>query len=200
MPTERAYVLGMSFAGPMTADELLRLHIPDKQVELVRGVLVVREPPGYLHGEITARLAYALMHYTVADRLGHVLVGDAGFKLENDPDTVRGPDIAFIRRDRLPHPVPVGYAPMAPDLVVEVLSPHDRPGDVLAKVGAWLSAGTLLVWVVDPDRRLVRVYRADGSEMLVPSGGALDGEGLLPGFTCSLATIFPPAEGPTTAG
>jgi Uma2 family endonuclease len=74
--------------------------------------------------------------------------------------------------------------------VVEVLSPWDRPGAVLAKVADWLSAGTQLVWVVDPERRLARVYRDDGSETIVTADGALDGEGVLPGFACPVASIL----------
>lgn len=192
MPAERPYVPNMSLPtpAPMTADELLRVHIPDKQVELVRGVLVVREPPGYLHGEVTARLTKVLMDYTDAHDLGRVLVGDAGFKLATNPDTVRGPDVAFIRREGLPHPSPLGYAAFAPDLVIEVLSLGDRPGAVLAKVADWLSAGTRLVWVVDPERRLARVYRADGTEIVVTADGTLDGEDVLPGFHCPLAPMF----------
>ena len=97
----------------MTADDLMHLHIPDKHVELVRGLLVVREPPGYRHGEITARLIKALIDYTDAHDLGRVLAGDAGFTLATNPDTVRGPDVAFIRRERVPHPSPAGYAAFA---------------------------------------------------------------------------------------
>jgi Uma2 family endonuclease len=79
---------------------------------------------------------------------------------------------------------------LAPDLVVDVLSPGDRPGEVLAKVADWLSAGTRLVWVVDPERRLARVYRPDGSETIVTVEGALDGEDVLPRFTCPLGAIL----------
>lgn len=79
---------------------------------------------------------------------------------------------------------------MTPDLVVEVLSPGDRPGEVLAKVADWLTAGTRLVWVVDPERRLARVYRADGTEGVVTEHDALDGEDVVPGFSCELAAIL----------
>jgi Uma2 family endonuclease len=192
MPAERAYVPAMSPPGFVTADELLHVHLPDKRVELVRGVLVVSEPPGYRHGEVTARLTKALIDHADSHDRGSVLAGDSGFKLASNPDTVRGPDVAFIRRERLPHPSPVGYAGLAPDLVVEVLSPGDRPGEVLGKVADWLSAGTRLVWVVDPERRVARVYRHDGTETLVTAGDALDGEDVLPGFGCSLESIVPP--------
>jgi Uma2 family endonuclease len=79
---------------------------------------------------------------------------------------------------------------LAPDLVVEVLSPGDRPGETLAKVGEWLTAGAQLVWVVDPTRRQARVYRQDGSETLLTEGDVLTGEDVVPGFECSLASIL----------
>ena len=190
MPGDRPYVPAMTPAAPMTADELLRLHVPDKHVELVRGVLVVREPAGYRHGEVTARLANLLMNYADAGNLGRVVAAETGFKLTADPDTVRAPDIAFISRVRLPDPKPTGYPELAPDLVVEVLSPSDRPGDVLAKVADWLSAGTRLVWVVDPERRQARVYRQDGSDTVVSANDTLDGEDAVPGFVSPLSAIF----------
>src|SRR5947207_1139838 len=77
-----------------------------------------------------------------------------------------------------------------PDLAVEVLSRGDRPGQVRSKVADWLSAGTRLVWTVDPERRVARVYRHDGSEKFVTADGALDGEDVLPGFSCSLVSIL----------
>src|SRR6267378_2358497 len=102
-------------------------------------------------------------------------------------ELVRAPDVAFVRRDRLPDPATTGFPEMAPDLVVEVLSPDDRPGETLAKVGDWLEAGARLAWVIDPQRRLARVYRADGTESLLAESDALDGEDVLPGFSCPLA-------------
>jgi Uma2 family endonuclease len=174
----------------LTADELLHTHLPNKRVELVKGTLVVREPPGFRHGEVTARLGRALGDYVHAHDLGHVVAGDAGFKLEANPDTVRGPDVAFVRKGRIAAPPPMGYAELAPDLVVEILSPGDRPGEVLAKVADWLRAGTRLVWVLDPGRGVARVYRADGSETVVGSGGVLDGEDVVPQFSCALADIL----------
>lgn len=152
--------------------------------------MVVREPPGYRHGVVTAKLTKMLMDHVGEGDLGEVLAAETGFKLATDPDTVRAPDVAFICRDRLPDPPPAGFAELAPDLVVEVLSPNDRPGEVLAKVADWLSAGSGLVWVVDPARRSARVYRADGSEALVAEDGALEGEDMLPGFTCPLTALF----------
>ncbi|KPK81386.1 MAG: hypothetical protein AMS25_06295 [Gemmatimonas sp. SM23_52] len=177
-------------SGTVTADELLRLRIPGKRTELVKGVLVVREPAGYRHGEVAAELAYRLTGHVKAGDLRLVLAAETGFKLTSDPDTVRAPDVAFILKEHLPEPPPAGYAETAPDLVVEVLSRDDRPGAVLAKVADWLEAGCRLIWVVDLRRRRVRVYRADGSDSLISEDGNLDGEDVVPGFVCPVDAIL----------
>ena len=91
-------------------------------------------------------------------------------------------DLAFVRRERLPVPPPSGFADIAPDLVIEVLSPNDRPGEVLSKIGDWLDAGVLLVWIIDPQRGDARVYRADGSQDHLGVHDWLDGESVVPGF------------------
>jgi Uma2 family endonuclease len=177
-------------SGQLTADELLRLNLPDKRTELVRGVLVVREPAGFRHGAITMRLGATLHAFVEANSLGLVLAAETGFTLQRNPDTVRAPDVAFISRARLPDQPPSGFAEVAPDLAVEVLSPDDRPGEVLEKVADWLKAGARMVWVVDPIRETARVYRADGNESTHGVGDALEGEEVLPGFSCALTAIL----------
>ena len=191
MPAERAYVPAMTApAAPMTAEELLRANIPNKRTELVRGVLVVREPAGARHGGVATSLALRLGAHVERSGAGRLFAAETGFTLTRGPDTVRAPDVAFVSRERLPEPLPQGYFDLAPDLAVEVLSPGDRPGEVLAKVADWVSAGTRLVWIVDPERRLARCYRADGTESLMSADGTLDGEDVLPGFSCPLESIL----------
>src|SRR5436189_2648862 len=187
MPAERAYVPNMSL---MTADDLLHVRIPDKRVELVKGVLAVREPAGGRHGRVTTELTRHVANHADTHQLGAVYAAETGFTLARHPDTVRASDIAFVRRERLPDPEPAGFPELAPDLAVEVLSPGDRPGEVLTKVADWLSAGTRLVWVIDPERRLARVYRGDGTESLVGADQVLDGDDVVPGFSCPLETIL----------
>lgn len=189
MPAERAYLPAVPTVL-MTADELLRANLPDRRVELIRGVLVVREPAGGRHGRVAAELARLIGTHVHDHDLGVVYGAETGFTLTRGPDTVRAPDVAFLQRDRVPTPEPVGFLPLAPDLAVEILSPGDRPGETLAKVGDWLEAGTRLIWVIDPDRRLVRVYRADGSESIIEATESLNGEEVLPGFSCALAQIL----------
>ena len=176
--------------GVLTAEELLYLHLPDKQTELVRGALVVREPPGYRHGLVAFAVAARIGEFVRERGLGVVVAAETGFKLFSNPDTVRGADAAFLSRDRAPDPAPSGYLPLAPDLVVEVVSPGDRAGDVQAKVSDWLTAGSRLVWVIDPTRERAVVYREDGSVDLLADQDALDGEDVLPGFSCPLADLW----------
>ncbi len=174
----------------VTAKELERISLPGKVVELVRGRLVVREPPGTRHGAIAMNLAYHVAEYVRRHDLGTVFAQDTGFKIASDPDTVRGPDVAFVGRARAEGIPRRGYAELAPDLLAEVLSPDDRPAEVLAKVAEYLAAGTRLVWVVDPERAEVRVYRRDGSLAVLGSRDALEGEDVLPGFVCAVTQFL----------
>ena len=177
-------------AGLLTANDLLTLEGSGKSTELVRGKLIVRELPSTHHGRVQGILHVLVGSYVRAHGLGAVFGQDTGFKIAADPDTVRGPDLAFVDRSRVAQIPRRGYAALAPDLVAEILSPEDRPGEVLTKVGEWLEAGVRLVWVIDPDRWVASVYRADGSVMTVPSDGDVDGQAVLPGFSCPLSELF----------
>ena len=174
----------------MTADELLLLEGSGKSTELVRGTLIVREPPSTYHGRVQGVLHILVGSYVRTHTLGAVFGQDTGFKIASDPDTVRAPDLAFVDRTRAARIPRRGYAALAPDLVAEILSPDDRPGEVVGKVWDWLEAGVRLVWVIDPDRRVATVYRDDGSVMTVASDGDVDGEGVLPGFSFRLSELF----------
>ncbi len=174
----------------LTAQDVERISLPGKVTELIRGHLVVREPPGTRHGVIAATLTYYVSDFARRHELGVVLAQDTGFKIASDPDTVRAPDVAFVARARVERIPPRGYADLAPDLLAEILSPDDRPAEVLAKVADWLGAGTELVWLVDPERLEVRVYRRDGSLAVVHAAESLDGEDVLPGFSCPVAQVF----------
>ena len=190
-PARRDDMLRSVSASPLlTAADVERMSIPDKQVELVRGRLVVREPPGSWHGAVAANLAYLLGDFVRRHELGLVFAQDTGFKIGSDPDTVRAPDVAFVARARTGAIRARGYAELAPDLLAEILSPDDRPADVLAKVADWLGAGTKLVWVIDAERSEARVYRQDGSLAVLGEHDSLDGEDVLPGFSSPLRAVL----------
>jgi Uma2 family endonuclease len=181
---------GIPIAEIMTAEQLERVEIPGKSTELVRGRLIMREPRGCYHGHVAAKLLFVLGQHVYARNLGWLFSQDTGFKIMSDPDTVRAPDVAFTSRKRQPELQRRGYGALAPDLVAEILSPDDRPGEVLSTVGDWLAAGVRLVFVIDPVRREVRVHRADGSHSVVTDGARLDGEDVLPGFSCGLGDFL----------
>ena len=176
--------------SPMTAEELEQLSVPGKAFELVRGRLIVREPLSSWHGRVALRLGIRIGTYVERHALGEVFGQDTGFQIRSNPDTVRAPDFAFIAAARASALSRSGYLQLVPDLVAEILSPEDRPGEVLAKVADWLDAGARLVWVIDPERFVAHIHRPDGSLSQVDRDGALDGEQVVPGFACALRDIL----------
>ncbi len=83
-----------------------------------------------------------------------------------------------------------GFMPIAPDLVVEVVSPHDRYSDVRLKIDTYLEYDVRLVWVLEPRRRTVTIHRPNGTTTVLAGKDALDGEDVLPGFQVSVAALF----------
>ena len=172
----------------MTAEQLERY--PNTHTELVRGRLVFREPAGARHGQVAFRIAAELALYLREHPIGVAYAAETGFTLARGPDTVRAPDVAFVRTGRVPPPEVEGFAELGPDLVVEVLSPSDRRRTLETKIRHWLSAGTRLVWVISPRKSLASVYRADGSEATLSVDDMLDGEDVLPGFRLSVGALL----------
>jgi Uma2 family endonuclease len=123
--------------------------------------------------------------------LGKVLTGDAGVYLARDPDTVRGPDVHFVRLERWPGPAVLDdYLDIAPDLCVEVTSPTDRWTDLLEKVDQYLDKGVRIVWVIDTRLRNAHVFRLTGITSKIEADGRLSGEDVLPGFELPLTQLF----------
>ena len=148
-------------------------------------------PGGWEHGAEGMDIALSLGAYVRAHDLGRVSGGDTGFLLTTAPDTVRAPDVAFVRADRVPaRGTQRGYFRGAPDLAVEVISPNDLYTEVDEKVAEWLEHGTRLVFVVNPRRKTVAVHRADGSVRVLTIADVLDGEDVVPGWTLAVRDIF----------
>ncbi len=136
-------------------------------------------------------MAGLLWDFVEPRKLGWVFGAEGGFQIGRDPDTVRAPDVAFVSAARMPATIPAGFFPGPPDLAVEVLSPHDRASEVLAKVSDWLEAGCPLVWVVDPENRSVTVYGQQKETHILHLPDVLNGGDVLPGLQVELAKIFP---------
>lgn len=181
---------GPSERGSLSLEAYLAL--PDEEgyrTELVRGELV-REPlPGPRHGRLVVRLGRRIGDHVEAHGLGEVFA-ESGYVLEEQPPTLRGPDVSFVSEARLPELPGTGFWSMAPDLAVEVLSPSNRAGEMEDKVRQYLAAGARLVWVVDPVRRTASEYRPGGEARLLDPSGALEGHDVLPGFRLPLSELF----------
>src|SRR5215208_5068673 len=142
-----------------TASELFEMPDDGFRYELVKGELRKMSPAGGEHGGVVYNLTGLLAPHT--KDIGQGFGAETGFKIAADPDTVRAADIAFVRRERIPETgIPHNFWQTSPDLAVEVVSPGDTYSEVNEKVEDWLGAGTRAVWVVDPRRRVVTVYRS----------------------------------------
>jgi Uma2 family endonuclease len=180
-----------------TPDDLLSL--PDeKGYELVDGELVERTM-GAVSSWVGTQISHHLNQFVHEHRLGWVLGADCGYHCFPDsPNTVRRPDVSFVRSDRLPDSkLPTGYFRLAPDLAVEVISPNDLAYDVEEKIREYLKAGIRLIWIVYPQTMTVTVYRPDGSSSHLGASEELSGEDVIPGFRCAMTSIFPPVEEPS---
>jgi Uma2 family endonuclease len=156
----------------------------------VRGRLEPMSPVNFAHGRTAVRIASRLIVHQ--DRVpSGVVVGEVGFILEQRPDTVRAPDVAFVRQDRVPPQDERGFFLGAPELAVEVLSPDDRPSAVAAKVGEYLAHGVAAVLVVDPVPQTATVHRPSRPPLhITDSSATLDLGDVVPEFRCALRDLF----------
>lgn len=174
----------------VTAEEFARIPNDDYHYELVDGRVIRMSPPGSRRSVLTTRIAGLLNQYAEPHDLG-VVMSVGGFKLATNPDTVREPDIAFVRRDRIPETgVPDSFWPGPPDLAVEIRSPGDRQSEIRARVADYLARGARLVWVVDPKKKTVTIHERLSPPVTLDVDDTLDAGDVIPGFTSTVRRIF----------
>ena len=181
----------MSTTYPLiSAEEYERLpDEPGYRTELSRG-MVVREPqPGAIHGRVTNRLAHALTSFVIGHDLGEI-TNQTGFLIMRNPDCVRGPDVAFIRRERVPADPPRSFWPLAPDLAIEVASPGNTLAELQQKVIEYFEAGTQEVWVIEPKTRTAMIYHSMNDISVLGANDSLTGGDLLPGFSIAMEELL----------
>ncbi len=176
----------------LTAEEFFLLPNPPdgSQQELFRGEVITMPPPGALHGVTCSKTDRRLGIFVEDNDRGVVTCNDAGFITGRDPDSVRGPDIAFWSKERLPA-VPIGYIEISPDMLVEVLSPSNTSKQIRAKLQEYFARGVRLVWVIAPEDRTLTIYRTPDEGRLLHETATVTGEDVLPGFECRVSDLLP---------
>ena len=175
----------------VTAEELLNMPDDGFRYELVRGELRKMAPAGHVHGEFAMSISAPLATHVKTNGLGKVYAAETGFKLESNPDHVRAPDAAFVRRQRADGARDEqGFFPGAPDLAIEVISPSDLYTEVDEKVADWLDAGVFAVILVDPRRRVVKVHRSMTDVVVLNETDVLEVEDIVPGWQMPVGEIF----------
>lgn len=175
----------------ITIDDLEREGTPDGQWELIDGELVEVNPTGEEHADITFKLIFRLGGHVTANRLGKLVMPDSGIVVSERAQTVRSPDVGFIRGDRLPEDRNRrGFFRVVPDLVVEVRSRRDTRSELMAKGMMWLEAGAELVWLVDPITETVTELGRKGAQRELGREEMLDGGDVIPGFRMPVSELF----------
>jgi Uma2 family endonuclease len=187
-------MVGMSVidASPklVTAEELQRMGSSVGRCELMFGEIRTMSPAGATHGVVALRFNLFLGTHVLENDLGTSFAAETGFIIERNPDVVRAPDACFIRKDRVRDPLPKGYYPGVPDLLVEVKSPDDTRRELAEKINMWLAHGTAVVWEADPEKMTVRIHRVGQPAVELTAHDTIADEPLLPGFVLPLAKVF----------
>lgn len=175
-----------------TAEEFMALDLGDGIFELVQGEVVEMPVPMPEHGRVSFKSGFVLEVYGTQTGRGYVIGNDSAVVTERGPDTIRGADVAYYSSARWPREkLGPRLIPIAPDLVVEVSSPSNRPGEMLKKVNEYLRAGVGMVWVISPTKRTIAIYRPDDLPPIVLGESAiLEDLPELPGFRCAVADFF----------
>ena len=160
--------------------------------ELVRGKIVRMNIPKPLHGLVCSNITILLGSFVKKHQLGWVFSNDSGVITERDPDSVRGPDVAFCSYKRLPKRSRPkrDYLAVAPELAFEVRSPDDRWSKLQAKVAEYLDAGVLVVCVVEPKDEFVLIYTPDAAPRQLSGDDLIKLPSVLPGFSVQVRELF----------
>jgi Uma2 family endonuclease len=171
----------------MTVEEFMNIDDDYHRHELIKGELLTMNPPKSLHGRVVTNLAIILGLHVKANGLG-IVYTESGYYLEKGPDTVLGPDMSFVSKERVDE-AEDSYYQGPPDLAIEVLSPGDRKGYVDRKLAIYLETGTRSVWLVNPRRRTVEVISSMSDRRMLHESDELVDD-TVPGFRVKVSEIF----------
>ena len=180
-----------------TVDDVLELQgwdgRRDRKYELINGELIEMSPANLLHSWLALEIAGEIRNYLKQHDIGYAGV-EGGFSPADDRHNVYAPDVAFVRKERMPDPIPQTFAGFMPDLAVEIASPSNTIAELHGKALIYLGNGTRLVWILYPERASAEVCRLGDERQLktesVGEDGTLIGEDVLPGFELELRRLF----------
>jgi len=160
--------------------------------ELIEGRIVKMSPTGAVHGELSSELDFLLRTFVKKNRdAGKVFVGETGVYIKQNPDTIRAADVIFISVERWKRCNPDrAFLDVAPELVVEIVSPTDRWQDIREKILDYFSIEVTWVWIVEPKKRAILVFTSPTAFLEYNTGDMLKGEGPLQGFELDVANYF----------
>ncbi len=161
-----------------------------RNLDLIQGVVIEMSRPTRLHGIVTNSIGRILGNWAHGLGSGYVASNDAGVVLEEDPDSVLGPDVAYYTDVNKFEDVPPKWGDLAPVLAIEVLSPNDRYNKVLDKVGTYFRGGTRMVWVVDYEEHIVTIHRSLPDYTTLQGDTVIAVDDVLPGFRCKVSEFF----------
>jgi len=173
----------------VTGDELLAMG-DIGPCELLEGRIVPMSPTGGKHAIFELNFGEFLKSFVKRNELSRVMVGEVGVYIRRSPDTIRAADVAYVSNERYARWQKTGFLDVAPDLVVEILSPDDRWGEVTSKLRDYFSIGVRLVWVADPDTKTVYSHRSLTDVREFTDKDTLPGDDVLPGFSVPVAILF----------
>lgn len=173
----------------ITGEELFAMSNVER-CELVEGKIVPMSPTGELHGSYEGNFYYAIRSFLYDQNIGKVRVGEVGIYIRRNPDTIRAADVLFISNERYAQKKSQSYLDVAPELVVEVLSPADSLSEVMQKLREYFSIGVRLVWIADPQAKIVYAYRSTTDVREFTADDELTGDDVLPGFAVKVAALF----------
>jgi Uma2 family endonuclease len=178
--------LTASNVKPTTGEELAAMG-DIGPCELVNGRIVPMTPTGDEHGSCEGNFYAALRAFVQVHNLGKVRVGEVGIYTRRNPDTLRAADVLFISNERYAQRKSQGFLDVAPELIVEILSPGDSWSDVTQKLREYFAIGVRLVWVADPQARSVHAYPSLTDVREFTLHDDLPGDDALPGFSVKVA-------------
>ncbi|NET30599.1 MAG: Uma2 family endonuclease [Cyanothece sp. SIO1E1] len=189
-----AYTIDLRPLLDMTDDQFYQLCRLNPDVKFERNAqreLIITPPPGGETGNRNSELNAAFVIWNRQTQLGKVFDSSTCFKLPAGGE--RSPDVAWVQNERWHQLIPEQrekFPPIAPDFVLELMSPSDVLSQVQAKMQEYISSGIRLGWLIDRKKRRVEIYRQDQAVEVLAEPNVLSGETVLPGFELNMQLVW----------